>query len=180
MDNIDAMFESEFWRACDLEDGKTFTAKISKVEQKELTIPGTSLKKVKPVLTFSNSKKKLALNKTNKDTIKEVLGKNVKAWIGCAITLYQINDAKLGKKLVDALRVKNVRKSDGKKAKPISTNTAATAQQLEAALLELSECNSAAELDKSIEKLRTAQWSKEQGAQIAALIKTVTEKVSNQ
>ena len=178
MDNIDAMFESEFWRACDLDEIKTFSGKIAQVDQKKLTIPGTSQTKVKPVISFSNSKKKLALNKTNVATIKKVLGKKTSAWIGCSVTLFQINDAKLGDKIVDAIRVKNVRKPDGKKAKPQTTNNAPTTAELDSAMMKIASCDKQQQLDEKLDEIRKVQWTKEQRAKIAQVIKTVSEKVS--
>jgi len=167
MSNIDAMFESDFWRACDLDGGKTFTGKIASVDQGELQIAGTSQKKRKPVITFSNSKKKLALNKTNVETIKQSLGKNSSGWEGCSITLYQVNDAKLGKKTVDALRVKNVKGRDGKRTKSKNTGSAATAKDLEYALAGIEGCATAEELGEFLASVRKKQWNKEQGAKIA-------------
>lgn len=167
MSNIDAMFESDFWRACDLDDGKTFVGKIESVDQGELQIAGTSQKKRKPVIKFSNSKKKLALNKTNVETIKQSLGKNSSAWEGCSITLYQVNDAKLGKKTVDALRVKNVKGKDGKRAKNKNTGSAATAKDLEYALAGIEGCEDEDQLGEFLASVRKQQWNKAQGAKIA-------------
>lgn len=168
MSNIDAMFESDFWRACDLDNGKTFNGKIKKVDQGELQIPGTSKKKRKPVIEFSNSDKKLALNKTNSTTIKDCLGKDSAKWIGASITLYQIQDAKLGKKIVDGLRVRNVKGPDGKKAKPKGGTPPPDAETLSKKLKAIELCEDQDSLDALLEGVRKLQWTRDQMAEIAA------------
>ena len=178
MSNVDAMFESDFWRACDLEDGKTFTAKIEKVEQGELQIAGTGKKKHKPVIKFSNSKKKLALNKTNAEAIKEALGKNTSGWVGATITLYQINNARLGNKEVDAIRVKNVKLPNGKRSQSVNKGSAATQKDLDYALAGISGADNEEQLGDFLASVRKKQWNKEQSEAIKAAKEKMLEKLS--
>lgn len=170
MANVDAIFESEFWRACDLDNGKTYTGKIAKVKAEELQIAGTSKKKRKPVIYFEDGGKCLPVNKTNANSIKKVLGNETSAWVGATITLYQVNDARLGGDIVDAVRVRNVKKPRGQKARTQEKKTAfATNDQLTQALTAIGSADSPDVLESILQEMRKQfSWTKEQGEQIAA------------
>lgn len=84
--SADLLFPSAYLKSVDL-DGKdvTLTIRDWHPRHKMKTQRGTEQK---PALVFEKTDKILVLNKTNKDTISAMYGKEMKDWVGQRITVY--------------------------------------------------------------------------------------------
>lgn len=99
------MMDKEFMGAHDLE-GRERTLEIANVTAGEVIGEGNKKSK-KPVASFANAKKKLALNSTNCKTIAALYGNDTVQWRGKLITIYPTT-TKFGGEVVDCIRVKPV------------------------------------------------------------------------
>jgi len=99
------MFPSNYIGAADLK-GKDVTLTVENVQLDELMLVGGKKQK-KPVLYFQKTPKMLVLNKTNAKTIADLLGTEMKAWIGKRVTFYPTETKLKGKgKTVPCVRVR--------------------------------------------------------------------------
>jgi len=165
--NVDTAYESDYIRACDLDDGHEMKLQIKNVERGELQLAGTSKKERKPVIHFKNSLKKLALNKTNKAALVKVMGKETTNWTGATIVLYQAMTKVSGEE-VEAVRIKNIQPPKGQQNRKQETRKAATAEELTKTIEAIKQCENAAALDAFLQGIRKTMWTKDQGEQIAA------------
>jgi len=97
------MFPSNYIGAADLK-GKDVTLTVENVQLDELMLVGGKKQK-KPVLYFQKTPKMLVLNKTNAKTIADLLGTEMKAWIGKRVTFYP-TETKCKGKTVPCVRVR--------------------------------------------------------------------------
>lgn len=97
------MFPSEYVAAVELK-GRDVTLTIAHIEKAELQLRNGG-KKVKPVLHFKETKKKLVCNVTNADSIAHLYGTEAKNWLGKRITLYPTR-VPCGREQVDAIRIR--------------------------------------------------------------------------
>jgi hypothetical protein len=95
--NIDKAFAGNFLKADDIEEDTTLL--ISKVA---IETVGTD---ERPIVYFDGYEKGLVLNKTNKETIKGLYGKETDDWIGNKITLFTTEVDYQGKQVM-AIRVR--------------------------------------------------------------------------
>lgn len=100
---VELMFPSKYLKAADF-GGKAVTKTIAAVDMDDLQMRGGKTER-KPVVTFSDAKKMLVLNKTNAMKIAELLGPETDAWIGKRVTMYPTRD-RMGGKMVDCIRIK--------------------------------------------------------------------------
>jgi hypothetical protein len=82
----DQLYPGRFLKAVEFL-GKKPTLKIADVELEELE--GDDGKKVKCIISFENTPKKLVTCKTNGFCIKEMFGKEISKWLGKRITLFE-------------------------------------------------------------------------------------------
>jgi len=94
--------ESEYLKAADLTPGKKFNMTITGNSITEFEDNG--IKKQKIILHFSQTAKKLTLNKTNGTTIAHVYGDEVDNWKGKNIFIFSVK-VSFADKMVDAIRV---------------------------------------------------------------------------
>jgi hypothetical protein len=80
----DELYPGRFLKAGDFQ-GKDVTLTISAVDLEELE--GDTGKKVKGVLSFNETRRQLALNKTNGICFREMFGRQVQEWCGRKVTL---------------------------------------------------------------------------------------------
>lgn len=80
-------YDAEYIGSWDLEEGDV-TVTVSRVTQGELKGNREKAEK-KPVIEFSDAKKKMALNKTNGKIIASLYGNDCSKWTGKKITLYR-------------------------------------------------------------------------------------------
>jgi hypothetical protein len=106
--NDELMFPSEYVSALEFK-GKDVRLTITAVARTELTLRGGG-KKIRPVLTFQETPKKLVLNPTNAESIAEMYGTKAESWIGKQITLYPTT-TKFGREMVDCIRVREIKGS---------------------------------------------------------------------
>lgn len=85
--------------------GKDVTKKIKSVAMEDLRVQGGK-KERRPVVTFSDAKKKLVLNKTNAKTVAKLYGPDTKGWIGQPIVMYPTT-CMLGRETVDCIRIRD-------------------------------------------------------------------------
>lgn len=98
------LFPSEYVGAHDL-NGRDYTVTMASVTVQELMMQG-GVKDKKPVVTFSDAKKKLILNKTNARTVAALYGNDTEAWKGQKITLYPTT-TKCGRETVECIRIRD-------------------------------------------------------------------------
>lgn len=98
------LFPTEYVAAAELK-GRDVTLTIARVQVDELQRKGSSAKERKPIIYFTETKKKLVLNKTNAKTIAALYGGEVSAWAGKRITLFPTTD-KFGRETVDCIRIR--------------------------------------------------------------------------
>ncbi len=98
------LFPSDYVGAHDL-GGEDKTVTVAKVSVQELTMQGGATEQ-KPVVEFSDAKKKLVLNKTNAAIVAKLHGTNTDDWVGKRITLYPTK-TKCGRDVVDCIRVRD-------------------------------------------------------------------------
>ena len=94
--------ESEYLKAADLMPGKKFNMTITGNSITEFEDNG--IKKRKIVLHFSQTDKKLTLNKTNGTAIAHVYGDEVDNWAGKNIFIFSVK-VSFADKMVDAIRI---------------------------------------------------------------------------
>lgn len=84
--DYDALFPGRFLKAGEF-NGKDVTLTIASIELEELPQEqgGT---KVRGILGFQKTKKKLVLNRTNGEAIKALFGRDTGEWIGKRVTFY--------------------------------------------------------------------------------------------
>lgn len=111
-------FDKEFLYAYDFDGGRDVTLTIDKVAGGELKGENGKTDK-KPIVTFRETKKKLALNKTNGSTIASLYGNDVEKWVGKRITLYPTTTT-FGRQTVECIRVRP-KVPNGKSAAPPAT-----------------------------------------------------------
>jgi hypothetical protein len=97
------MYPSEYVAAVEF-GGKDVALTISGVELSELRMVDNTVTK-KPVLHFSETPKKLVLNKTNANQIAELHGSEARKWVGKRITLFPTTCLAFGK-TTDCIRVR--------------------------------------------------------------------------
>lgn len=109
-DDSDALFDSTYLRWHCLQGYPALCEIIAVDRNVELTLPGGKQAK-KPVVTLKmlqgriKDMKPLVLNRTNAESIAEMLGRKPSKWIGKQIVLYQA-ETKLKGKLVPCIRVR--------------------------------------------------------------------------
>ena len=120
------MFPSNYVAAVEF-GGKDVSLTISKVEIEALKkTDGTTEKK--PVLHFSETPKKLVLNKTNANTIAELHGSEARKWAGKRITLFPDRCMSFGKQ-TDCVRVRSkIPAGGGGRPAPAATQQAPAAE----------------------------------------------------
>lgn len=84
--------------------GKDVTKTIKSVALEDLRVQGGK-KERRPVLTFSDAKKKLVLNKTNAKSVAKLYGADTKDWVGKPIAMYPTK-CMLGREQVDCIRIR--------------------------------------------------------------------------
>jgi hypothetical protein len=83
----DELYPGRFIKAAELL-GKKITLTISDVDIEELQ-GDDGAKKVKAIVSFKNTEKKLVACKTNGLCVKEMFGKEIANWIGKRVTLFE-------------------------------------------------------------------------------------------
>lgn len=101
--NDELMFPSEYLAAVEFK-GKDVTLTISRVEKAELQMRGGT-KKVKPILHFAETAKKLVCNVTNAESIAELYGTKAEEWVGKRVTFYPTTTP-VGRKMEPCIRVR--------------------------------------------------------------------------
>ncbi len=118
-------FPSSFLKVDDLK-GQPHTLTILRVTTEQLGDPSNP--EFKPVASFENTKKQLVLNKTNFNTIADVLGEgDTDQWVGKQITLIPARTEYQGKR-VPCIRVKDSPASQAPNAHTISTSVSELAR----------------------------------------------------
>lgn len=84
--SYDQLYPGRFIKAAELL-GKKITLTLADVELDELQ--GDDGKKVKCIVSFKETEKKLVACKTNGLSIKEMFGKNIADWLGKRITIFE-------------------------------------------------------------------------------------------
>ena len=97
------MFPSDYLAAVEFV-GRDVTLTVASVKREELQIRGGK-KEPKPVLSFSETKKKLVCNKTNADSIASMYGTKAEEWVGKRVTFYPTK-TQCGRETVDCIRVR--------------------------------------------------------------------------
>lgn len=100
------MFPSDYIAAVECR-GKDVTLTIQGVQIEQMQMQ-KGKKEPKPILTFKETKKKLALNKTNASSIAEMYGAEAEKWSGKRITIYPTR-TQFGRDTVDCIRVREIR-----------------------------------------------------------------------
>lgn len=115
------LFPSKYVGAGDIiEKGSDAVVTIGGVTVQELTMEG-GVKEHKPVISFTDARKDLILNKTNAKTIVKMHGSDLDGWVGKQITLYATT-TKCGRDVVECIRIRE------KNAKPRKVAPAAALQ----------------------------------------------------
>lgn len=97
------LFPNDYIAAHDLR-GKDVTKTIKGVTVEELRLTGGGKEK-KPVISFSDTKKRLVLNKTNAKSIASLHGNDTAGWIGKKIALFPTTTL-FGRNTVECVRVR--------------------------------------------------------------------------
>jgi hypothetical protein len=108
--DVNTVFSGDSLKAADLQ-GREIPVTIANVAMKKFD-NGNKL-----VLHFEGKKKTLVCNKTNAKRISSMYGTNTDLWIGNEITLYT-DQVEFQGDLVDAIRVKVIKKQTAQAAKP--------------------------------------------------------------
>jgi hypothetical protein len=93
IDHYEALIDSPFLRWFDLNERPALVEIVS-VKQEELTLGGGAKRRC-PVMTFRQLQgsietvKPLVINRTNLDTLAEILGPQPSKWIGKAVVLFE-------------------------------------------------------------------------------------------
>lgn len=103
-------------KAADL-DGEEVTLKITGFDIKDFDRDGRVTKK--PVLSFEGTDKTLVCNITNLRSIAYAYGDTMEDWVGKEIVLYPTR-VQFGSDIVEAIRVRVVKKGTGKSPKFLS------------------------------------------------------------
>lgn len=85
--------------------GKDVSLTIKSVSVDEMPLAGTTKKEKRPVVRFSETEKRLVLNKTNARIIAKLLGVQTGEWLGQRVTLYPTT-TKFGADVVECIRVR--------------------------------------------------------------------------
>src|SRR6185437_11567590 len=117
--DVNTVFSGDSLKAADLQ-GHEIPVIIANVTMKKFD-NGNKL-----VLTFEGKKKTLVCNKTNAKRIASMYGANTDLWIGNEITLYT-DQVEFQGDLVDAIRVKVIKKAAPKPAGRITSGPQADA-----------------------------------------------------
>ncbi len=102
-DTYSELYPDRFLKA-DLLKDKPRTLTIDKVIVEVMPDDKSGGEKERGIVSFKETKRQLALNRTNGECIKAMFGKKVSSWIGKPITLVP-EVAKFGKDDVDAIRI---------------------------------------------------------------------------
>jgi len=107
--------KTDFLGACDLEEGKDMVLTIEKVEIKKVKVRGSE--GLFRVATFKEKVKPMILNVGNAKIVKKFAKESphVEDWSNILITVYVIDNARLGSETVEALRIRPVQPSLQKK-----------------------------------------------------------------
>jgi hypothetical protein len=97
------LYPSDYLAAFDLA-GKDMTLTILTISKQELQLRNGG-KKVKPVLTFKETPKKVVLNVTNAESIAIMHGNKAEAWVGRQVTFFP-TQVPVGRTMADAIRVR--------------------------------------------------------------------------
>lgn len=125
-------------KAADLE-GSEIALTIKSYEAKEFEEKGKNgeqYKALKPVFSFEETDKTFVMNKTNREAVAYVYGKEMDDWIGREIVLYP-TVVDFGPKKVEAIRIRVSRQSTGapkflqKKSDPQAPLNGKTAKELD-------------------------------------------------
>lgn len=81
----DELYPGRFIKAGEL-NGKKVTLTISDVDTEELE--GDKGKKVKGIISFEKTPKKLALNRTNGTCLREMFGRKLSEWVGKRVVIF--------------------------------------------------------------------------------------------
>lgn len=106
IDHYEALFDSTYLRWFDIADAEQVNVTIESVRRDTVTLRG-GVEKLVPIVKFKGAKKELVLNKTNGDSIAELLGVKPSRWSGGRICLF-VTNTKLKGKTVPCIRVKAV------------------------------------------------------------------------
>lgn len=98
------MYPSDFLSAADFK-GREAHVTIKHVSVDELPVAGSTKKERRPVVQFTETPKRLVLNKTNAKTIAKLLGVYTADWIGKRVALYPTM-TNFGKERVECVRVR--------------------------------------------------------------------------
>lgn len=107
-----AMFE---YLSAEMLNGKTVTMTIKSVTEEEVTGPRGTDSKV--IVRFTEKPKLWVLNKTNARALADYLGPETNNWIGARVTL-KAEDVRVGRNMVQALRVAKIAHQSGGKSAP--------------------------------------------------------------
>lgn len=100
-------YEKDYLGAWNIPEDGDLILTIVKCKQGELNQPGTNKKTKKPVVSFKETEKGMALNATNGKTIAGLYGNMVEEWAGKKIALYKSRTRNpAGGDDVDCLRVR--------------------------------------------------------------------------
>jgi hypothetical protein len=97
------MFPNDYLAAVEFK-GRDVTLTIDTVSKSELRLRNGG-SKVKPVLTFKETKKKFVCNVTNGESIAVMYGDKGELWVGKRITLFPTK-VPCGRSMVDAIRIR--------------------------------------------------------------------------
>ncbi len=102
-DTYSELYPGRFLKA-DLLRDKPRTLTISKVHVEVMPDDKTGGEKDRGIISFKETTRQLALNRTNGECLKAMFGKKVKEWSGKRVTLVP-EQAKFGAEDVDAIRI---------------------------------------------------------------------------
>jgi len=115
----DDVFPSKYLKASDL-NGKSVTVVIERASFEKLKAPdGKEQEKI--VLGFRNHKKTLPLNRTNYDSVTDIVGDDdTESWPGHRIELFA-DKTPMESKIVDCVRIRPPAQHDLPKNKPVKS-----------------------------------------------------------
>lgn len=100
--DYDQLFPGRFLKSGEF-DGKEVTLTIGNVELEEME--DRKGMRVKPIVTFRETKRQMVLNRTNAECLKGLFGRKVADWVGKRVTFYPITVEAFGAPTL-AIRVK--------------------------------------------------------------------------
>jgi len=100
--------KTDFLGACDLDEGKDIVLTIEKVEVKKVKVRGTE--GLFRVATFKEKVKPMILNVGNAKIVKKFAKESphVEDWCNIPVTIFVIDNARLGSETVEALRIRPI------------------------------------------------------------------------